>query len=124
MRLGNPFDSIDSYVTNAERTLAGAIIRRSNEGLQRTASLYFRSSYETELDGLDFYNKMQENQLRIIQGFQRDYKPQDAYARQQETRRVAFVQGIEEVKAIKELAKLYAQAILSVKKMEFLLEQS
>ena len=124
MRLGNPFDSLDSYVANAERTLAGAKSEEARKGLQRTVSLYFKSSYDSEMSGLDFYNKQQENQLGIIQGFQRDYKPQDAYARQQEARRVAFVQGIEEVKVVKELAKLYAQTILSVKKMEFLLKQS
>ncbi len=124
MCLGNPFDSIDSYVANAERNLAGAKSEDMRKGLQRTASLYFRSTYESELNGLDFYNKMQTNQIGIIEKFQREYKAQDAYSRQQGAKRVAFIQGIEEVKAIKELAKLYAQALLSVRKMEFLLKES
>ena len=122
MRMRDPLDTIDSYVATAESALAGANSETLRKKYQRMASLYFKSSYDSEMSGLDFYNKQQENQVRTIQGFQRDYKPQDAFARQQEARRVTFVEGIKEVKAIKELAQLYTEAQLAVKQMTFLLK--
>ena len=79
-RMNNPFDSIDEAIEFATET-----VQRSSPATQphkqRTASLFFKSTYEMMLNGLDRYIETQGQLRDSSSGFARDLK-----AKQYDTR--------------------------------------
>ena len=130
-RLDDPFDSIETAIEQAASTV------QRTPSLQRTASLFFKSMYDTTLSGLDFYVKAQRRLEEGSSGLVRDLKSKhydpkkpfmggvarerDAIVRTQEAESQRRTEITGEVAALKELVRLYVEATLHKRDMNYLL---